>query len=64
MERGRKNPNGLAESGYPNYVAYPNTDWYKELFQNKIMSEHTISVVGASDNVNYNFSGSFLDNPG
>lgn len=59
-----KNPNGLAESGYPNYVAYPNTDWYKELFQNKIMSEHTISVVGASDNVNYNFSGSFLDNPG
>lgn len=55
MERGRKNPNGLAESGYPNYVAYPNTDWYKELFQNKIMSEHTISVVGASDNVNYNF---------
>ena len=28
------------------------------------MSEHTISVVGASDNVNYNFSGSFLDNPG
>ena len=23
-----KNPNGLSESGYPNYVAYPNTDWY------------------------------------
>jgi TonB-linked SusC/RagA family outer membrane protein len=28
------------------------------------MQEHTVSVVGASDKVNYNFSGSFLDNPG
>ena len=22
------NPNGISESGYPNYVAYPNTDWF------------------------------------
>ncbi|MDR1682238.1 MAG: SusC/RagA family TonB-linked outer membrane protein, partial [Candidatus Symbiothrix sp.] len=59
-----KDPNGISTSGYPNYVAYPNTDWYKEMFQNKLMQEHTVSVVGASDKVNYNFSGSILDNPG
>lgn len=35
------NPNGLAESGYPNYVAYPNTDWYDEIYQTKVMQEHS-----------------------
>jgi TonB-linked SusC/RagA family outer membrane protein len=59
-----KDPNGISASGYPNFVAYPNTDWYKEVFQNKLMQEHTVSVIGATDKVNYNFSGSFLDNPG
>ena len=60
------NPNGLSESGYPNYVAYPNTDWYKEVYQNKMMQEHAVSLVGASESgkINFNFSGSFLDNPG
>lgn len=59
-----KNPNGISEHGYPNYVAFPNTDWYDELFQSKIMAEHTLSVIGSSEKVNYNFSGTFLDNPG
>ncbi|MGV8090269.1 MAG: SusC/RagA family TonB-linked outer membrane protein [Mangrovibacterium sp.] len=59
-----KNPNGIAESGVPNYVAYPNTDWYKEVFRNRMMHEQTVSVLGATDRVNFNFSGSFLDNPG
>src|SRR3712207_8589471 len=38
-----KNPNGIAESGYPNYVAYPNTDWYDEIYQTKVMQEHSLS---------------------
>lgn len=59
-----KDPNGISEHGYPNYVAYPNTNWYKEIFQNKIQSEHTVSVTGASKKANYNFSGTFLNNPG
>jgi TonB-linked SusC/RagA family outer membrane protein len=59
-----KDPDTFSESGYPNYVAYPNTDWYKTIFQNKLMQEHTVSVVGASNRANYNVSGSFLDNPG
>src|SRR3712207_4656581 len=41
-----KNPNGIAESGYPNYVAYPNTDWYDEIYQTKVMQEHSLSLVG------------------
>jgi len=59
-----KNPNEIAESGVPNYVAYPNTDWYKEVFRNKMMHEQTISVLGATERINFNFSGSYLDNPG
>jgi|GEM_PF-2230 len=59
-----KDPNGISASGYPNYVAYPNTDWYKAVFQNKIMQEHTITASGATEKTTFNFSGSRLDNPG
>ncbi len=59
-----KNPNGIAESGYPNYVAYPNTDWYDVIFKNKLMQEHTVSVLGQEEHTKYNFSGTYMDNPG
>lgn len=59
-----KDPNGISESGYPNYVAYPNTDWYDVLYNPKWMQEHTVSVVGAEKRTNYSFSATFLDNPG
>jgi len=59
-----KNPNGLAESGYPNYVAYPNTDWYDVIFKDKIMQQHTISVLGSEGRTSYNFSATYLNNPG
>ena len=36
------NPNGISESGYPNYVAYPNTDWYDGIYQTKVMQEHAL----------------------
>lgn len=60
----KKNPNGISASGVPNYVAYPNTDWYDVLYNPKWMQEHTVSVVGAEKRTNYSFSATFLDNPG
>lgn len=59
-----KNPNGTSASGMPNYVAYPNTDWYDVLYDPKWMQEHTVSVVGAEKRTTYSFSATFLDNPG
>ena len=59
-----KNPNDIASKGYPNYIAYPNTDWYKAVFQNKIQSEQSLSVGGASDKTSYALSATYLDNPG
>lgn len=58
------NPNGLAESGYPNYVAYPNTDWYDEIYQTKVMQEHSISLSGKDTRTRYNLGLTYLDNPG
>ena len=59
-----QNPNGIAESGYPNYVAYPNTDWMDEIYQTKLMQEHSVSVLGNEKRTNYNISMTYLDNPG
>ena len=57
-------PNGTAESGYPNYVAYPNTDWYHEIYKPAWMQEHTVSVVGREKRTNFSLSGTYLHNPG
>lgn len=59
-----KNPNGVAETGYPNYVAYPNTDWMDEIYQTKLMQEHSVSILGSEKRSNYNISMTYLDNPG
>ena len=58
------NPNGIAESGYPNYVAYPNTDWYDEIYQTKVMHEHAISLSGKETRTRYNLGLTYLNNPG
>lgn len=58
------NPNGIAESGYPNYVAYPNTDWYDEIYQTKVMQEHSLSLSGKETRTRYNVGLTYLDNPG
>lgn len=55
MERKEKVPNELNEFGYPNYVAYPNTDWEKVLFKDKVMNEHNVSLNGATDKVSFWF---------
>jgi len=59
-----KNPNALNEFGIPNYVAYPNTDWGREIFENNLVQNHSLSVSGGSDNVSYLLSGRYMDNPG
>lgn len=59
-----KDPNGIAESGYPNYVAYPNTDWYDAVYDNSLMQEHSVQVSGSTAKSGYNFSFGYLDNPG
>ncbi len=57
-------PNGIAASGYPNYVAYPNTDWYDEVYNPKWMMEHTVTVTGAEKRTRYGLSATYVDNPG
>lgn len=58
-------PNGIAESGYPNYVAYPNTDWMKALFRkDAIYQKHNVSVRGSEGKTRYLLSASYMDNPG
>lgn len=63
-EEANKNPNATNELGIPNYVAYPNTNWSKEMFQNNLIQEHSLSVNGGNDKVRFLLSASYLDNPG
>ena len=57
-------PNGLNEYGVPNYVAYPNTDWFDEVFDTGYSQEHNLSVSGSSEKVKYMLSLGYLDNQG
>ncbi len=57
-------PNALNAYGVPNYMAYPNTDWFNEIFSTGFSQQHNISVVGSSDKVRYTISLAHLDNEG
>lgn len=57
-------PNGLNEFGVPNYMAYPNTDWFSEIFSPGFSQEHNLSVEGSSEKVKYMLSLGYLDNNG
>jgi TonB-linked SusC/RagA family outer membrane protein len=59
-----KDPNGISESGYPNYVAYPNTDWMDAIYKNALYQKHNLSVTGSSEKTKYLVSLSYIDNPG
>ncbi len=59
-----KDPKGIADSGYPNYVAYPNTDWVKAMFNYTLYQKHNISASGSGGGVRYLISASYMDNPG
>ena len=60
----KKNPNALAESGYPNYVAYANTDWQEYMYKNQASQEHNVSLRGSTGKSNFMTSINYLDNPG
>jgi TonB-linked SusC/RagA family outer membrane protein len=57
-------PNDTTALGIPNFVAYPNTNWEKVLFQHNLLQNHNLSVSGGSENTSYLFSLGYLDNPG
>ena len=59
-----KDPYGISDTGYPNYVAYPNVDWMDAMFINTVYQKHTLSASGASKRIRFNMSASYLDNPG
>lgn len=48
-----KTPNGIADSGYPNYVAYPNVDWMEAIFTPSVYQKHSISASGSTERIKY-----------
>lgn len=63
-EDAKANPNGIAASGYPNYVAYPNTDWWDHIYNKNWMQRHSLSVSGKEKRTGYQLNFTFFDNPG
>lgn len=63
-EAANADPNGTSASGYPNYVAYPNTDWWNEIYTKQWMQKHSISLNGKEKRTGYSMSFSYIDNPG
>ncbi len=59
-----KDPNGIADSGYPNYVAYPNVDWMDAVFDTKVYQKYNLTANGSTGDVTYLISMSYMDNPG
>lgn len=60
----KADPMGRAASGYYNYMAYPNTDWWSEIYRNKMMQKHTLTASGTAKSMGYNVSLSYINNPG
>jgi len=60
----KKDPNGISTSGYPNYVAYPNIDWWDQIYTKQWMQKHTVSIDGKDTRTGYSMSFSYIDNPG
>lgn len=59
-----KDPNGVNENGVPNYIAYPNTNWLKELYSGGMIHEHNLSVSGGSNKIRFLLSARYQDNEG
>jgi len=63
-EQATANPNGTNANGVPNWLAYPNTDWYDAVISKNTGQSHNLSVSGGSDKVLYLLSLNYLNNPG
>jgi TonB-linked SusC/RagA family outer membrane protein len=53
-----------AKNAYLRLAEMRNTDWFKELFQLRVMHSHSISMSGGTDKTNYYASMSALVDPG
>ncbi len=45
-------------------INYPNTDWFDEMLQPSVITEHNLSVNGGSEKANFMMSLGYLDNKG
>ena len=63
-EYANAHPDELNEYGVPNHIAFPNTDWFSEIFATGFSQEHNVSVEGSSSRVKYLISAGYLDNEG
>lgn len=43
---------------------YPNTDWYDEMLNTSVLTEHNLSIRGGAEKINFNLSLGYLDNKG
>ena len=61
-----KDPNGKlsADQAYPNYVAYPNIDWWDYIYLNKWQQTHSVTINGKEKRSGYTMSFGYVDNPG
>ena len=58
-------PDGLNDIGVPNYVAYPNTNWGKVLFNvHTPMQNHNLSLNGGNEASQFLLSANYMNNPG
>ena len=63
-EAAAADPNGLNEYGVPNYMAYPNTNWFDEIIGSGFTHKHNLSVSGSNDRVTYYVSVGYMDTEG
>ena len=57
-------PNELNANGVPNYIAYPNTDWFDEIIGNGFQHKHNLSVQGGNEKSNWFVSLGYQDTDG
>lgn len=57
-------PNGLNAYGVPNYIAYPNTNWFNEIFNTGLAQEYNLTIQKGDGNTKYLISAGYLDNEG
>lgn len=63
-EDAKLDPDGLNDYGVKKSIAYPNTDWFKEVFRNGMMQKHNIAISGGTEKVKSYVSIGYLDNQG
>ncbi|MBR1869505.1 MAG: SusC/RagA family TonB-linked outer membrane protein, partial [Bacteroidales bacterium] len=63
-EYANAHPDETNEYGVPNKIAFPNTDWFSEIFSTGFSQEHNVSVEGSTGKAKYLISLGYLDNEG